>query len=554
MKNQVTQGIERAPHRSLFKAMGYIDEELKQPLIGIVNSHNEIIPGHKHLKQISEAVKAGVRMAGGTPLEFSTIAVCDGIAMNHLGMHYSLASREIICDSIEVVASAHDFDAIVFVPNCDKVVPGMLMAAARINKPSIFISGGPMLAGKFKDRSVDLSSVFEAVGAVKAGKMSEADLYQMEENACPGCGSCAGMFTANSMNCLTEAIGMALPGSGTIPAVFAHRERLAKYTGIKILELLEKNIRPRDIMSAKALENALSVDMALGCSSNTILHLLAIANELDADLDLKYIDSVSARTPQLCKLSPAGDQHIEDLYFAGGIQAVMKVLAGQLDTSVITATGKSLGENLENAANLNTEVIRPVDNPYNQTGGIAILFGNLAPDGAVVKQGAVAPEMMVHEGPAKVFDGEESAVQAIMTGGIVKGDVVVIRYEGPRGGPGMREMLTPTSALAGMGLDKEVALLTDGRFSGATRGASIGHVSPEAKAYGPIAIVQEGDIIAIDIPKRKLDIKLSDAEIQQRIEDSKATIDAKQPRVTKGYLKRYSSLVQSANTGAVFKK
>lgn len=552
--NKVTQGIERAPHRSLFKAMGYIDEELKQPLIGVVNSHNEIIPGHKHLKQISEAVKAGVRMAGGTPLEFSTIAVCDGIAMNHLGMHYSLASREIIADSIEVVASAHDFDALVFIPNCDKVVPGMLMAAARINKPSIFVSGGPMLAGKFKTQSVSLSNVFEAVGAVKAGKMTEEDLYHMEENACPGCGSCSGMFTANSMNCLTEAIGMALPGNGTIPAVFAHRERLAKYAGLKIMEILKENILPRDIMSNIALENALAVDMALGCSSNTILHLLAIAHELDIDLDLKRIDQVSSRTPQLCKLSPAGDQHIEDLYYAGGIQAVMKELESKLDTSVITATGKTLAENLVHAANLDTNVIRPVDEPYSKTGGIAILFGNLAPDGAVVKQGAVDPEMLVHEGPAKVYDGEEAAVEAIMNGQIVAGDVVVIRYEGPQGGPGMREMLTPTSALAGMGLDKQVALLTDGRFSGATRGASIGHVSPEAKAYGPIALVRNGDTIEINIPGRILNVKISDEEMAERLKAEKPAIDAKQPKVTKGYLKRYAEKVQSANTGAVFKK
>ncbi|OEF95671.1 dihydroxy-acid dehydratase [Desulfuribacillus alkaliarsenatis] len=554
MTNKVTQGVERAPHRSLFKAMGYVDEELKQPLIGIVNSHNEIIPGHKHLKQISEAVKSGVRMAGGTPMEFSTIAVCDGIAMNHLGMHYSLASREIIADSIEIVASAHDFDALVFVPNCDKVVPGMLMAAARINKPSIFVSGGPMLAGRFKDKPVSLSNVFEAVGAVKAGKMSEADLYEMEENACPSCGSCSGMFTANSMNCLTEAIGMALPGGGTIPAVFAHRERLAKYTGIKIMEILKENIRPKDIMSKAALENALSVDMALGCSSNTILHLLAIAHELEAEIDLQRINQVSSETPQLCKLSPAGDQHIEDLYYAGGIQAVMKELEYKLDTSVITATGKSLAENLQHAANLDTNVIRPASDPYSKTGGIAVLFGNLAPDGAVVKQGAVAPEMLIHQGPAKVYDGEEAAVEAIMSGQIVAGDVVVIRYEGPRGGPGMREMLTPTSALAGMGLDKQVALLTDGRFSGATRGASIGHVSPEAKAYGPIAVVKNGDIIAIEIPNRKLDVQISEQEMKERLDSEKEAIDAKQPRVTKGYLKRYAEKVQSANTGAVFQK
>jgi dihydroxy-acid dehydratase len=534
--------------------MGYIDEELKQPLIGIVNSHNEIIPGHKHLKQISEAVKAGVRMAGGTPLEFSTIGVCDGIAMNHLGMHYSLASRELIADSVEVVVNAHDFDALVFIPNCDKVVPGMLMAAARINKPSIFISGGPMLAGKVQGKSVSLTSVFEAVGSVQAGKMSEADLFQMEEHACPGCGSCSGMFTANSMNCLTEAIGMSLPGSATIPAVFAERERIAKYAGIKVLELLEKNIRPKDIMTEKALENALTVDMALGCSSNTVLHLLAIAHELDIVINLKRIDEVSGRTPQLCKLSPASDQHIEDLYYAGGIQAVMKELDSNLDTNVITATGKTLADNLQNAKNNNIEVIHTKENPYNHTGGIAILFGNIAPDGAVVKQGAVAPEMLVHQGPAKVFDGEKSAMDAIMSGEIVKGDVVVIRYEGPRGGPGMREMLSPTSALAGMGLDKEVALLTDGRFSGATRGASIGHVSPEAKAYGPIAVVENGDIIAIDIPKRKLNIKVSDEELAKRIELARADIDAKQPTVVTGYLKRYAKLVQSANTGAVFEK
>lgn len=554
MKNHVTQGIERAPHRSLFKAMGYIDEELKQPLIGIVNSHNEIIPGHKHLKQISEAVKAGVRMAGGTPLEFSTIGVCDGIAMNHIGMHYSLASRELIADSIEIVVSAHDFDALVFIPNCDKVVPGMLMAAARLNKPSIFISGGPMLAGKFKGKSVSLTSVFEAVGSVQSGKMTEADLKVMEDSACPSCGSCSGMFTANSMNCLTEAIGMSLPGSATVPAVFAERERLAKYAGIKVMELLEKDIRPKDIMSEKAIDNALAVDMALGCSSNTVLHLLAIAHELGAAVDLEHIDAISGRTPQLCKLSPASDVHIEDLYYAGGIQAVMRELGNKLDTSVITATGQTLAENLKTAYNSNPEVIRKQDNPFNATGGIAILFGNLAPDGAVVKQGAVDPDMLVHEGPARVFESEEAAMAAIMAGKIVKGDVVVIRYEGPQGGPGMREMLSPTSALAGMGLDKEVALITDGRFSGATKGASIGHVSPEAKAYGPIAIVQEGDIIAIDIPKRKLDIKISETDITERLEAARASIEARQPKVTSGYLKRYAQMVQSANTGAVFPK
>jgi dihydroxy-acid dehydratase len=548
---EMKEGVEKAPHRSLFNAMGYIKEEVKQPLIGVVNSFNEIVPGHIELDTIAEAVKSGIRMGGGTPIEFPAIAVCDGIAMNHTGMKYSLASRELIADSIEVMAEAHALDGLVLIPNCDKVVPGMLMAAARLNLPTVVVSGGPMLAGKYNDKVIDLSYMFEAVGAVNAGKMDAAELELVEERACPTCGSCSGMYTANSMNCLTEAIGMGLPGNGTIPAVYAARKRLAKYAGLAVMELYKKDIRPRDIMTKEAFENALKVDMALGCSTNTVLHLPAIAHEAGVELDLNLINSISAKVPQLCKLSPAGTHHIEDLDAAGGIPGVMSRLdeLNLLDKKVMTVTGKTLAENLKDVKVADANVIRPVDNPYNKTGGIAILWGNLAPDGAVVKQGAVAPEMLQHRGPAKVFNSEEEAYQAISTGKIVKGDVVIIRYEGPKGGPGMREMLTPTATIAGMGLDKDVALITDGRFSGATRGASIGHVSPEAAEGGPIAAVRDGDIIEIDIPARKLNVLLDDAEIQERMKEWKRP----EPKVQTGYLSRYARLVTSANTGARLK-
>lgn len=545
-------GIERAPHRSLFKAMGYTDEELRRPLIGIANSANEIVPGHVHLDKVVDAVKAGVYMAGGTPIEFGTIGVCDGIAMNHTGMKYSLGSRELIADSVEVMAIAHSFDAMVMVPNCDKIVPGMLMAAARLDIPAIVISGGPMLAGRLGEKTIDLVSVFEAVGGVKSGKMTEEELAEIEENACPTCGSCAGMFTANSMNCLTEAIGMGLPGNGTIPAVMASRIRLAKKAGAKIMHLLEKGITPRKILTEKAFINALTVDMALGCSTNTVLHITALANEAGVDIDLNRINEVSKRTPHLCSLSPGGNHHLEDLDSAGGVCAVMKELSqkGLIDAEVMTVTGKRVGENIESYSVKDRSVIRSVDDPYHKEGGLAILFGNLAPSGSVVKQSAVAPEMLSHEGPARVFDSEETAVASIMEGAINKGDVIVIRYEGPRGGPGMREMLTPTSAIAGMGLDADVALITDGRFSGGTRGASIGHISPEAMEAGPIAIVREGDLISFNIPEKKIDLKLSEDEIKKRLSEWKAP----EPNIATGYMARYAKMVTSAATGAVFSK
>jgi len=549
-----TKGVARAPHRSLMKALGLTDREISQPLIGIANSANELIPGHMHLDTIVTAVKAGIRMAGGTPMEFSTIGVCDGIAMNHGGMHYSLASRELIADSIEVTAMAHPFDAIVMVPNCDKIVPGMLMAAARLNIPAIFVSGGPMFAGRHPDdlnQKIDLVSVFEAVGAVQMGKMTEGDLARIENSACPTCGSCAGMFTANSMNCLTEAIGMALPGNGTIPAPMSERIRLAKETGLKIMELLDKDITPDKIFTRASFLNSLVVDMALGCSTNTVLHLKAIAAEADIDIDLTLINEVSKKTPHLCSLSPGGPDHIEDLHFAGGIQAVMKELSDheRLDLTCMTATGSSLGRNLESVRVQNANVIKPVETPYHKEGGLAVLFGNLAPEGCVVKQSAVLPEMMTHKGPARVFDCEEDATAAIMERQINPGDVIVIRYEGPAGGPGMREMLTPTSAIAGMGLDSTCALITDGRFSGGTKGASIGHVSPEATQGGLIAIVQEKDEIRINIPSKQIELMVSEQEIAKRF----TQWEKPAPKIKKGYMARYARMVSSAGNGAIFK-
>ncbi|GAB6272836.1 MAG: dihydroxy-acid dehydratase [Smithella sp.] len=545
------KGLERAPHRSLFKAMGYTDEEIARPLIGVVNSANEIIPGHIHLDLITQDVKAGIRMAGGTPVEFPVIGVCDGIAMNHTGMKYSLPSRELIADSIEIMAMAHPFDALVFIPNCDKIVPGMLMAALRLNIPSIFISGGPMLAGKFQNKAVDLISVFEGVGAVKAKKMNSSQLQQLEDCACPGCGSCSGMYTANSMNCVTEALGLGLPGHGTIPAVLSARHRLAKYAGMKIMDLLKKNVKPRDIATLAAFKNAIAVDMALGCSTNTVLHIPAIAHEAGIKLDLDLFNKISEKTANICKLSPAGAHHIEDLDAAGGIQAVMKTISplGVIDEKAATVNGKTVGANLKTARVLDSNVIRPLDNPYSKQGGIAILRGNLAPDGAVVKQSAVAPAMQVNEGRARVFDSEDKAIAAIMGGKIKPGDIVVIRYEGPKGGPGMREMLSPTSAIVGMGLDKSVALLTDGRFSGGTQGAAIGHISPEAAQGGPIALVKEGDRIAIDIPAKKLTLKVDLAELEKR----RRALKPWTPAITTGYLARYAKMVTSASTGAVFK-
>lgn len=547
----VKKGIERAPHRSLFKAMGYTDEEISRPLIGVVNSKNEIIPGHIHLDKITEAVKAGIRMAGGTPVEFGAIGVCDGIAMGHVGMKYSLATRELIADSCEAMGLAHSFDGMVFIPNCDKIVPGMLMAAARINVPSVVISGGPMLSLKRNGKQLDLNSVFEAVGSYKAGKMTMEEVCDIEDFACPGCGSCSGMFTANSMNCLTEVLGLGLPGNGTVPAVYAERIRLAKTAGMKIMELIEKDIKPSDILTPKAFENALTVDMALGCSTNSVLHLPAIAHEAGVEINLDIVNEISGRVPNLCKLAPAGHHHVQDLYEAGGVQAVMKELSKKnlLHLDLITATGKTVKENIENANIRDNDVIRSIDNPYSASGGIAVLRGNLAPDGAVVKRSAVAQEMLVHNGPARVFNSEEDAIDAIYNGKISKGDVIIIRYEGPRGGPGMREMLSPTSAIAGMELDKHVALITDGRFSGATRGASIGHASPEAMEGGPIAVVKEGDIIKIDIPNGKLDMEISEEEIRARMKEWKAP----ETKITKGYLGRYAKLVSSASTGAVFK-
>jgi dihydroxy-acid dehydratase len=549
--DQVLKGADRAPHRSLFKAMGYTDEELSRPLIAIVNSANEIIPGHIHLDKIVEAVKAGVRMGGGTPIEFGAIGICDGIAMGHEGMRYSLASRELIADSTESMLRAHAFDGAVFVPNCDKIVPGMLMAAGRVNIPSIVISGGPMLAGTFHGEKADLNSVFEGVGALSAGKMSEADLKEMEETACPGCGSCAGMFTANTMNCMTEVLGMGLPGNGTIPAVDARRIRLAKSAGMQVMELVRQDIRPRDILTEAAFTNAFTVDMAIGGSTNTVLHLPAIAHEVGIKLDLEWVNQISRRTPHLAHLRPGGSHHIQELDEAGGIPAVMAVLnqKGLLSTAAMTVTAQNVAANIAQAKVKRPDVIRSGETPYHQDGGLAVLWGSLAPDGAVVKQAAVAPEMMRHQGTARVFDSEEEATQAIMDQKIVAGDIIVIRYEGPKGGPGMREMLGPTSAIAGMGLDKEVALLTDGRFSGASRGASIGHISPEAMEGGPIALVQEGDIINIDIPGSRVDLLVDATELARR----RAEWTRPEPRVTSGYLNRYSRLVTSANTGAVLK-
>ena len=545
----VKKGVERTPHRSLFKASGLTDEELNRPLIGVVSSKNEIIPGHVMLDKIAEAVKAGVRIAGGTPLEFPAIGVCDGIAMGHVGMKYSLASRELIADSIESMAIAHGFDALVLIPNCDKIVPGMLIAASRLNIPAIICSGGPMLSMNFKGKDRDLNTTFEAVGAFKAGTIDEMGLLELEEAACPTCGSCSGMFTANSMNCLCEVLGMALPGNGTIPAVYSERIRLAKQAGMKIMELLERNIRPRDIITPDSLYNALRVDMALGCSTNSMLHLPAIAYEAKAPISLEYANEISEATPNLCHLAPAGDHHVQDLYAAGGVTAVMNELAKadllKLDT--ITVTGKTQGENIKGHEVKDYSVIRPLDNPYSKTGGIAVLKGNLAPDGSVVKRSAVAKEMLQHEGPAKVYDSEDEAIAAIYAGEIKSGDVVVIRYEGPKGGPGMREMLSPTSAICGMGLDKEVALITDGRFSGATRGAAIGHVSPEAMEGGPIAFIKNGDIVQIDITKGILNVKVSDEEMENR----KKNWTPNEPKIKSGYLRRYSKLVSSAMQGAV---
>ncbi|MCR5503415.1 MAG: dihydroxy-acid dehydratase [Lachnospiraceae bacterium] len=547
--DSVKQGTAQAPHRSLFNALGYTEEERKRPLIGIVNSYNEIVPGHMNLDKITEAVKLGVAMAGGTPVVFPAIAVCDGIAMGHVGMKYSLVTRDLIADSTECMALAHGFDGLVMIPNCDKNVPGLLMAAARVNIPTVFVSGGPMLAGHVHGKKRSLSSMFEAVGELAAGKIDEEELAYFEEHVCPTCGSCSGMYTANSMNCLTEALGMGLRGNGTIPAVYSERIRLAKHAGMKVMELVEKNIRPRDIMTEKAFMNALTVDMALGCSTNSMLHLPAIAHEAGVELNLDIANELSAKTPNLCHLAPAGPTYMEDLNEAGGVYAVMKELTKKdlLYTDLITATGKTVAENIKDAVNLNPDVIRPVENPYSETGGIAVLKGNLAPDSGVVKRSAVVPEMMVHEGPARVFDCEEDAIEAIKGGKIVAGDVVVIRYEGPKGGPGMREMLNPTSAIAGMGLGSSVALITDGRFSGASRGASIGHVSPEAAVGGPIALVKEGDIISIDIPNNSLNMKVSGEELERRRAEWKP---AKVNEVT-GYLARYRELVTSGNRGAI---
>ena len=546
----IKSGIPAAPNRSLLYALGYTKEELARPMIGVVCSYNEIVPGHMNLDKIAEAVKAGIRAAGGTPVEFPAIAVCDGIAMGHVGMKYSLVTRDLIADSTEAMAMAHQFDGLVMIPNCDKNVPGLLMAAARVNVPTIFVSGGPMLAGTLQDGSrTCLSHMFEAVGAHYAGKLDDAGLEDYENNACPTCGSCSGMYTANSMNCLTEAIGMALKGNGTIPAVWSARLRLAKHAGMKIMELVEKDIRPRDIMTAAAFHNAETVDMALGCSTNTMLHLPAIAHECGIELSFDMANEISDHTPNLCHLAPAGGDYMEDLERAGGVHAVMAELAkaGLLDTSVMTVTGQTLSENLAGVVNRNEDVIRPLSNPFHKSGGIAVLKGNLAPDGCVVKQAAVAGEMMQHTGPARVFDSEDEAITAIYAGKIVKGDVVVIRYEGPKGGPGMREMLNPTSAIAGMGLDKDVALITDGRFSGATRGASIGHVSPEAASGGTIALVQEGDLIAIDIPAHTIELLVADDELARR----RAAWVCPEPRIKTGYLARYAKLVSSADRGAV---
>lgn len=545
----VKKGIAQAPQRSLMRALGLTEEEMKKPLVGIVSSYNEIVPGHMNLDKITEAVKMGVAMAGGTPIVFPAIAVCDGIAMGHIGMKYSLVTRDLIADSTECMAMAHQFDALVCIPNCDKNVPGLLMAAARVNVPTVFVSGGPMLAGHVKGEKRSLSSMFEAVGSYAAGTMTEEGVYDFECNACPTCGSCSGMYTANSMNCLTEVLGMGLKGNGTIPAVYSERLRLAKRAGMQVMELLKQDIRPRDIMTKEAFLNALTVDMALGCSTNSMLHLPAIAHEAGVELNPEMANAISEKTPNLCHLAPAGYHYIEELNEAGGVYAVMNELnkLGLLHTECITATGKTVGENIKGCVNKNPEIIRPVENPYSKTGGIAVLKGNLAPDTAVVKRSAVVPEMQVHEGPARVFDCEEDAIEAIRGGKIVAGDVVVIRYEGPKGGPGMREMLNPTSAIAGMGLGSSVALITDGRFSGASRGASIGHVSPEAAEGGPIALVEEGDLIRINIPEHKLEVVVSDEELARR----KAAWTPREPKVTTGYLKRYAKMVSSANKGAI---
>ncbi|MDO5520171.1 MAG: dihydroxy-acid dehydratase [bacterium] len=547
--DQVTKGMQQAPHRSLFNALGLTKEEMERPLIGIVSSYNEIVPGHMNLDKIVEAVKLGVAMAGGTPIVFPAIAVCDGIAMGHTGMKYSLVTRDLIADSTEAMAMAHQFDALVMVPNCDKNVPGLLMAAARVNIPSIFVSGGPMLAGHVHGQKRSLSSMFEAVGSYAAGKMTAEDVEEFENKVCPTCGSCSGMYTANSMNCLTEALGMGLRGNGTIPAVYSERIKLAKHAGMQIMELLKNNIRPRDIMTKDAFLNALTVDMALGCSTNSMLHLPAIAHEAGVELNVDIANAISAETPNLCHLAPAGHTYMEDLNEAGGVYAVMNELAKKelLNLNCMTATGKTVGENIKGAVNRDPETIRPIDNPYSVTGGIAVLKGNIAPDSGVVKRSAVVPEMMVHSGPARVFDCEEDAIDAIKGGKIVAGDVVVIRYEGPKGGPGMREMLNPTSAIAGMGLGSSVALITDGRFSGASRGASIGHVSPEAAVGGPIALIEEGDIININIPENTMNVEVSDEELAAR----RAKWQPREPKITTGYLARYTAMVTSGNRGAV---
>ena len=547
--DNVKKGIQQAPHRSLFNALGMTKEEMERPLVGIVSSYNEIVPGHMNLDKIVNAVKQGVAMAGGTPVVFPAIAVCDGIAMGHIGMKYSLVTRDLIADSTEAMALAHQFDALVMVPNCDKNVPGLLMAAARINVPTVFVSGGPMLAGHVKGRKRSLSSMFEAVGEYSAGKLTADDVCEFEEKVCPTCGSCSGMYTANSMNCLTEVLGMGLRGNGTIPAVYSERIRLAKHAGMQVMEMYRQNIRPRDIMTEDAILNALTVDMALGCSTNSMLHLPAIAHEIGMDFDITFANEISAKTPNLCHLAPAGPTYMEDLNEAGGVYAVMNELnkLGLLHTDCMTVTGKTVGENIKDCVNLNPEVIRPVENPYSKTGGLAVLTGNLAPDGSVVKRSAVVPEMMVHEGPARVFECEEDACEAILSGKIKEGDVVVIRYEGPKGGPGMREMLNPTSEIAGMGLGSTVALITDGRFSGASRGASIGHVSPEAAVGGPIALVEEGDLIQIDIPNLSIHLDVSDEELAKR----KANWTPREPKVTTGYLARYAAMVTSGNRGAI---
>ena len=547
--DHVKKGMQQAPHRSLFNALGYTKEEMERPLVGIVSSYNEIVPGHMNLDKITQAVKMGVAMAGGTPVVFPAIAVCDGIAMGHTGMKYSLVTRELIADSTECMAKAHQFDALVMIPNCDKNVPGLLMAAARINVPTVFVSGGPMLAGHVDGRKRSLSSMFEAVGAYEAGKMTAEKVEEYVNKVCPTCGSCSGMYTANSMNCMTEVLGMGLRGNGTIPAVYSERIRLAKHAGMKVMELLKNNVRPSDIMTKKAFLNCLTVDMALGCSTNTMLHLPAIAHEAGVELNMDIANEISAKTPNLCHLAPAGPTYMEDLNEAGGVYAVMNELSkkGLLYEDQITVTGKTVGENIKDVHNLNPEVIRPIDNPYMAQGGIAVLKGNIAPDTGIVKQSAVVPEMMVHEGPARVFDCEEDAIKAIKGGDIVPGDVVVIRYEGPKGGPGMREMLNPTSAIAGMGLGSSVALITDGRFSGASRGASIGHVSPEAAVGGPIALVEEGDLIQIDIPNLSIHLDVSDEELAKR----KANWTPREPKVTTGYLARYAAMVTSGNRGAI---